>query len=121
MATTHTATATGRIVSTRSYTPSGQWGRKLQRAADLQARIQLLDAELRLLRDELLAHMTARGLDRLEVGDFRATRKVRHAWTYSPSTEREMRNLRNLQKWEQTHGDATDNPTVYVALSTKVV
>lgn len=108
----------GRLVRSRVYTPTGSVGRKLQRAADLQARIALLDAELRSLREEILHHMESKGLDRMEVGDFRATRKTRHAWTYSASTEREMLALRQLQKWEQAQGIATDNPTIHVALST---
>jgi len=107
----------GRLIRARVYTPTGSVGRKLQRAADLQARIALLDAELRSLRDEILEHMNAKGLDRMEVGDFRATRKTRHAWSYSPSTEREALALRQLQKWEQAQGIATDNPTIHVALS----
>lgn len=111
-------TTGGRMIATRSYAPSGEIGRKMQRAADLQARIQLLDAELRLLRDELLHHMESRGYDRIECGDFRASRKVRHAWTYSAEIQRDMLALQQAQKWEQAQGLATDRPTVYIALST---
>jgi hypothetical protein len=69
---------TQRKVHVRAYKTTGHIGRKIQHAADIQARIQLLDAELKELRTEFLAHMEATGLDRMEVGDFRITRKVRH-------------------------------------------
>lgn len=119
MATTATLTR-GRSITVRTYSPTGPWGRKLQRAADIQARIQLLEAELKELRSDFLQHMQAHNLDRLEVGDFRATRKVRHAWQYTPETAREMLKLQQMQRWEQQEGKALDRPTIYVALSTEV-
>lgn len=118
MATTSAVLTRGRELTVRSYASNGIWGKKLQKAADIQARMQLLEAQLKDLRSEFLAHMGATGLDRLEIGDFRATRKVRHCWTYTPETERELLKLQQMQRWEQAQGLATDNPTHYVALST---
>lgn len=118
MATTAAVLTRGRQITVRSYASNGIWGRKLQKAADIQARMQLLEAQLKELRSEFLAHMSATGLDRLEIGDFRATRKVRHCWTYTPETEREMLKVQQVQRWEQSQGTAQDKPTAYVALST---
>lgn len=112
-------TAHGRQIRVRDYSPSGEVGRQLQRAADLQSQIQLLDNQLRIIRTDLLSHMEAQALDRIECGDFRATRKVRHNWKYSPETEREMLRLKQSQKWEQVQGLATDRPTVTCAFTLK--
>jgi hypothetical protein len=109
-----------RTQTIRTYSATGQWGRRLQRAADIQARAQLLEAELRELRTEFLAHMTAQSLDCIEVGDFRASRRTRHKWLYTPETEREMLKLTQLQRWEQRQGHAIDTPTPYVSLITVV-
>lgn len=119
MASTETLTR-GRQIFVRTYAPTGSWGRKLQRAADIQARMQLLEAQLKELRTEFLEHMQAHGLDRLQVGDFRATRKVRHAWTYTPETAREILKVQQVQRWEQSQGLAVDRPTVYVSLTTHI-
>jgi hypothetical protein len=104
----------------RTYASNGAWGRKLQQAADIQSRIQLLESQLKELRQEFLAHMEAQNLDRIEIGDFRATRKVRHNWDYTPETVREMLKVQQVQKWEQSQGLAADKPLQYVALSTCV-
>jgi len=58
-------------------------------------------------------------LDKLELGQFVVQRRTRHNWSYSPETERDALALRQTQKWEQSEGIATDNPTVYIALSTQ--
>ena len=110
--------ASGRTLVARTYAPTGPMGKLLQRAADLQGRIQLLEAELKEHRTEILDHMQDKGLDRLEVGDFRATRKTRNSWEYTPETDREMLRLAQMQKWEQSQGLATNNPTIHVALTT---
>jgi hypothetical protein len=108
-----------RIRRDRSYAPSGDIGRRLASAQSLQLQIQELTAQLDAHRTWLLSHMQRRNLDRLELGAFQVIRKTRHNWTYSPETERDMLSLRTTQKWEQSQGLATDNPTVYVAFSTK--
>lgn len=71
------------MTSTRTYSPTGAIGFKLRRAQRLQDEIQRLEAQLSPLRAELLEHMQRQGLDRIELGQFRATRKVRHNWRYS--------------------------------------
>jgi hypothetical protein len=103
----------------RTYTASGVVGRHLQAAQALQLQIQTLSAELDGHRSWLLAHMNQHNLDQLELEQFSALRKTRHNWTYSPETERDALALRTTQKWEQSQGLATDNPTVYIALSTR--
>lgn len=120
MPTTTIMTRKGRQLRIRAYSPTGDLGRTMQRAAALQQRIALLDAELRILRERLLSHVESQGLDAIESGDVHAIRKVRHSWTYSAQTEREMIALREAQKWEQSQGIAVDNPTVYVSLTTAV-
>ena len=92
----------------------------LTRARELQEQINKLKAELDPLREQLLQHLITKDLDHIESGDYRALRKVRHNWDYSPHTQREMLALRNTQKYEQREGLATDNPTIYLQLgSTK--
>jgi hypothetical protein len=112
--------ATRRRIKVRKYSINGSWGKRIQHAADIQSRIQLLEAQLKELRSEFLEHMIVQGLDRLEVGDFRVTRKVRHNWEYSPELSREMFKVQQSQRWEQSKGLALDKPSVYIALSTSV-
>ncbi len=102
----------------RAYAPSGRVGRHLAKAHDLQLRIQKLEAELSRHREFLLKHMTQQQLDRIELGGFKATKKVRHNWSYSAYMEAFQIRLRQLQKEEQAKGIAVDRPTVYVSLST---
>ncbi len=110
-------TSTAPAVRTaRTYSPKGDVGRHLVAARDLQQQIQELEAKLARHRVWLLTHMNRLNLDRLEEGDFLAVRKLRHAWDYSPETEREALALRALQKWEQAQGIATDSPTLYLSL-----
>ena len=103
----------------RTYTVTGVIGRKLRRAEQLTAEIARLKEELDPIRDEILQHLIDRDLAFIEAGSFTATRKVRHKWQYTASTEREMLALRNLQQWEQQQGTATDTPTTYLQLSSK--
>jgi hypothetical protein len=108
-----------RVRRDRAYVPNGAVGRHLAEAQSLQLQIQRLEAELATHRTWLLSHMQRHDLDLLELGAFRAQRKSRHNWTYSPETERDALQLRTTQKWEQSQGLATDTPTVYIALTTK--
>ncbi len=108
-----------RVRRDRTYVPNGSVGRHLTAAQTLQLQIQRLEAELATHRTWLLSHMQRHDLDLLELGAFRAQRKSRHNWTYSPETERDAHQLRTTQKWEQAQGLATDTPTVYIALSTQ--
>ena len=103
----------------RAYVPGGTVGRHLQAAQDLQSQIQRLEAQLSHHRSVLLAHLQKQGLARLELGQFLATRKVRHNFSYSPECEREALALRSRQKWEQTMGIAVDSPTEYITFSTR--
>ena len=97
---------------------TGVIGRKLRRAEQLTAEIARLKEELDPIRDDILQHLIS-DLAFIEAGSFSAIRKVRHKWEYTASTEREMMALRNLQKWEQQQGTATDTPTTYLQLSSK--
>lgn len=113
---TMTVTATTR--QERAYSPAGRVGRRLAKAHELQLRIQKLEAELSRHREFLLNHMTQQQLDRIELGGFKATKKVRHSWQYSAYMEAFQLRVRQLQKEEQQKGVAVDRPTVYVSLST---
>lgn len=103
----------------RAYAPTGRIGRRLAKAHDLQLRIQRLEAELGKHREFLLKHMSQQQLDRIELGGFKATKKVRHNWSYSSYVEAFSLRMRQLQKEEQQRGIAVDRPTVYVSLSTE--
>lgn len=103
----------------RTYVPSGDVGKHLARARELQLQIQELQAQYDTERDWLLEHMHAQGLVSLELGPINALLKIRHRWTYSPETQRDMQALSVTQKWEQSQGIAADTPTFYVALSSK--
>lgn len=103
----------------RSYSPTGTIGRRLTDAHQLQLEAQRLTAKLTAHRQWLCKRMQRLDLDRIEHGDLVVTRKVRHKWTYTPETEAAMDALRKTQLREQAEGLATDNPTVYVALTTR--
>jgi hypothetical protein len=102
----------------RTYAPSGAVGLHLTRAARLQAQIQELQAQYDTERAWLQAHMSTRALTQVELGSIRAVLKARARWTYSPQTQREMQALSVTQKWEQSRGIATNEPSFYVALTT---
>jgi hypothetical protein len=101
----------------RTYTPTGAVGQHLARAAALQAQIQQLQAEYDTERAWLLSHMQQRDLATLALGETRCTLKSRNRWTYSRETQLEMERLSVTQKWEQSHGIATNTPSYYVALT----
>lgn len=103
----------------RAYTPGGEVGRRLAEAKALQHKIQELTAQLDVHRAWLLTHMNRLDLATIELGDFVVMRKTRHSWTYSANTEREMQALRVTQKWEQSQGIASDEPTIYVSMTTR--
>jgi len=105
--------------NTRTYSPTGAIGKRLAAAHELQLQVQRLTAELTAHRVWLCERMQRLDIDRIEHGDLVVTRKVRHRWTYTPETEISMDALRKLQLREQAEGLATDNPTVYVALTTQ--
>ena len=105
---------------TRTYSLEGAIGRRLSVAHKLQLEAQRLTAELTGHRQWLAERMQRFNLDRIEHGDLVVTRRVRHNWEYSPELKEEMKRIKKLQEREQKEGIATDSPTIYVALSTKV-
>lgn len=114
-----TLTITRRIAPRRkrAYAPSGDVGQHLARARELQLRIQELTAQYDTERAWLQRHMESKQLTNVELGPIRAVLKARARWTYTPETQREMQALAVTQKWEQSQGTATNNPTLYVALT----
>lgn len=114
MTATFTKPATRRV---RTYAPTGAVGTHLAKARALQLQIQELTAEYNTERDWLLQHMQARSLTKLELGDLSCVLKQRNRWTYSTSTQLEMERLNVTQKWEQSRGIATNDPTFHVSLS----
>lgn len=101
----------------RAYVPTGEVGTHLAAAAALVTQIKALEKELEPHRKFLLNHLQSRDLTMVTQGHVQAHRKVRHSWTYSPSTERDALALRQTQKWEQSKGIAKDDPTVYVSIT----
>ena len=120
--TTTTTTRTPRTPRTkqrksRSYKPTGEVGRRLALASQLQQQITELQVQLDSHKEHLLHHMNTQKLDRIEFGRIVLSRRTRHNWTYSAATERDLMQLSETKKWEQTHGLAIDNPTVYVSMT----
>lgn len=101
----------------RTYVPTGEVGAHLAAAAALITQIKALEAQLEPHREFLLNHLKSRDLSLVTQGQVQAHRKVRHKWTYSPSTEREALALRNLQHHEQRTGIAVDTPTEHLAIT----
>lgn len=102
----------------RAYAPNGTVGQHLSRAAALQTQIQQLQAEYDTERAWLLTHMQQRDLSTLALGEVRCTLKQRNRWTYTRETQLEIERLNVTQKWEQSRGLATNDPSFYVALTT---
>ena len=101
----------------RSYVPTGEVGQHLARARQLQLQIQELQAQYDIERAWLLEHMQSKSLTNVALGDVRCVLKQRARWIYSPETQREMERLQITQKWEQSRGIASNEPSFYVALS----
>lgn len=101
----------------RAYSPAGDVGQHLARARSLQLQIQELQAQYDTERAWLQDHMQRQGLTTVALGEVRCLLKQRARWTYSPDTERDMQALQITQKWEQSKGIATNDPSFYVALS----
>lgn len=101
----------------RSYVPSGEVGKHLTRARQLQLQIQELQAQYDTERAWLLEHMQRQSLTNVALGDVRCVLKQRARWIYSIETQREMEALQITQKWEQSRGIASNEPSYYVALS----
>lgn len=114
-----TLTLTTRTRRQRTYVPTGDVGKRMARAKHLQAKIAELTAELDDHRAWFLEHMVRLNLDTVAQDDFTVLRKLRHRWSYSPATEREINALRSLQKWEQVQGIAEDDPLIYVSFTSK--
>lgn len=108
-----------RVKRARTYSPIGAIGRRMRAAQQLQLQIQELEAKLADHRAWFLSHMEQNNLTSLELGMFSVSMRTRHRWKYTPETEADMQRLQVTQKWEQSRGEATDDPTYYVALSTK--
>ena len=117
MTTTITRAPAPSVRRKRAYVPTGDVGRHLSRAAELQAQIAELTALYDTERDWLRTHMAGQSLATLELGPIRCTLKSRSRWTYSPETQRDMQALAVTQKWEQKQGIAQNDPTYYVALT----
>lgn len=103
----------------RSYVPSGEVGKHLSRARELQLQIQELQALYDTERSWLLEHMQSKSLTNVALGDVKCVLKQRAKWIYSIETQREMERLQITQKWEQSRGIANNQPSYYVALSEK--
>lgn len=101
----------------RAYSPTGDVGKHLSRAAALRQQIDQLTAQYDTERAWLLRHMQTKQLTNVELGPIRAVLKARARWTYSPETQRDMQALQVAQKWEQSRGIATNDPAYYVALT----
>jgi len=106
------------ILRERTYSPTGALGKQILAAAALAAQIKKLTTELDALRPGLTEALCRADLDVAICNDTIVRRKTRHNWSYSASTEREQLALRNLQKYEQTEGIATDAPKVYCEITT---
>jgi hypothetical protein len=101
------------------YSPRGEVGRHMSKAQGLKHQIDELTTELDSERSWLLNHMETKALDRIECGELQVQRRTYHKWTYSPALMREMLKIKNDQKWEQSHGEAMDSPTIGISFVIK--
>jgi len=101
------------------YSPRGEVGRHMSKAQGLKHQIDELTTELDSERSWLLNHMETKALDRIECGELQVQRPTYHKWTYSPALMREMLKIKNDQKWEQSHGEAMDSPTIGISFVIK--
>lgn len=101
----------------RAYVPTGEVGQHLARARELQLEIQRLTAAYDAERDWLLRHMQIKALTNVALGEVKCVLKQRNRWIYSIETQREMEALQITQKWEQSRGIASNEPSFYVSLS----
>lgn len=101
----------------RSYVPAGEVGQHLARARELQLQIQELTALYDAERDWLLLHMQDKALTNVHLGAVKCVLKQRNRWIYSIETQREMEALQITQKWEQSRGIASNDPSFYVSLT----
>lgn len=111
-----TATATKKV---RSYLPTGQMGRRLNKIADLQFQIQRLEKELDIHRAKVLDHMIFTKLDKIEFQDITISLRMRHNYTYSVLVSNQMLEIKNSQKFEIKEGVAIDSPTYFINISSK--
>jgi hypothetical protein len=110
---------TATVSRVRMYKPTGDIGRRLQEAYQLQADIAALEDKLKVHRDFILMHMEEKSLDKIQLNDIIVYRRIRHKWSYSIATRNEMLKLQTTQEYEQAEGIATDTPRVYIALTHK--
>ena len=101
----------------RSYVPTGEVGQHLSEARRLQLQIQELSALYDEERTWLLEHMQSKSLTNVALGEVKCVLKSRARWSYSIETQREMEALQITQKWEQSRGIASNEPSFYVSLS----
>lgn len=101
----------------RTYVPTGEVGQHLSRARELQLEIQRLTAAYDTERDWLLSHMQTKALTNVALGEVKCVLKQRNRWIYSIETQREMERLQITQKWEQSRGIASNEPSFYVSIS----
>ena len=101
----------------RAYTPTGEVGQHLTRARQLQLQIQELTALYDAERTWLLEHMQTKALTNVALGEVKCVLKQRNRWIYSIETQREMEALQITQKWEQSRGIASNEPSFYVSLT----
>jgi ketopantoate reductase len=101
----------------RSYVPTGEVGQRLSRARELQLQIQELTALYDAERTWLLEHMQSQALTNVALGEVKCVLKSRARWSYSIETQREMEALQVTQKWEQSRGIASNEPSFYVSIA----
>lgn len=101
----------------RSYVPTGAVGQHLSAARSLQLQIQELTALYDKERTWLLQHMQDKALTNVALGDVKCVLKSRARWSYSLETQRDMEAMQITQKWEQSRGIASNDPSFYVALT----
>jgi hypothetical protein len=61
--------------------------------------------------------MQTKTLTNVTLGEVKCVLKQRNRWIYSIETQREMERLQITQKWEQSRGIASNEPSFYVSVS----
>ena len=103
----------------RTYKPTGDIGKHLQEAYQIQSQIDALEEQLQVHRDYILTHMEEKKLDIIRLDGITVYKRKRHKWKYSVATHNEMLKLQSTQAYEQARGIALDNPRVYISLTHK--
>ena len=110
--------SSSKIKLCETFDVDSNMGQLIQKAAAMQAQYKLLEQELKQFRQIATEYLVKENLDQLKCGDFTVSRSERGNYTYSNKLELEMERIKADQKWEQSKGIASNNPTISCTIRT---